>query len=108
MKRLIRKLQKSARSYILLTTTGSVLLVAAPGVALYQLLKPAPDKKAIARRKKMYEQIVKQLSEWNDTFASGLFEISNELNENLGQALFPEQEEWLREHKKIFKKKDQN
>jgi hypothetical protein len=106
MKNFVRKLQKSARTYLLITTAGSMALVAAPGVALYQLLKPEPSKEALQKRRKAFEQVMGHFSKWGDTITEGILEASSEINETMGQALWPEgQEEWMREHKKLYKDK---
>lgn len=92
MKHFIRKAQRSAQAYLILTGAGAVALVAAPVVALYQLVRPSQEEELKAHLKK-------EVSKTGEHFREQVTNIS----ETIGAALGDEDTQWKTQHNKLHK-----
>ena len=102
LKRFLRKVQRSAQVYLLLTGVGAVVLVAAPIVALCQLFQPASSKALRAKRDNLINHVKDKVSE----IAEQAKESFEGFAESFEDAIDPDSgQDWLKEHKKLHRNK---
>lgn len=103
MKRFLRKFQRSAQTYLVLTGVGAATLIAAPIFALCQLFQPSPIKKAFhAKQDALINHVKDKISEVAEQAKDSFEEIA----ENIEGSIDPDSGQgWLKEHKKLHRNK---
>jgi len=99
--RFLRRAKRSAQLYLVLTGIGAAALIAAPVVAICQLLQPERQKK---KQSEVTEHLKEKISEVAERAGNSFEEIA----EGMGEAISPDGgQAWLREHKKLHNVSDE-